>query len=120
MYSKSRLAFKWIRYYVLASNARGHGIHSPFVYELIRSVLNDKRPFYAYENIENVKKTLLLDERVLHTNDAGAGSLKMGAWSKKVSEIAGTSVSTRKFGRLLFRLANYYPSQTIVELGSSL
>jgi predicted O-methyltransferase YrrM len=119
MYSKSRLAFKWIQYYVLASNARGHGIHSPFVYELIRSVLNDKRPFYAYENIEKVKKALLLDKRVIHTKDPGAGSLKKSTGSKKVSEIVGTSVSTRKFGRLLFRLANYYPAQTIIELGSS-
>jgi predicted O-methyltransferase YrrM len=119
MYSKPRLAFKWIRYYLLASNARGHGIHSPFVYELIRSVLNDSRPFYAYEKIEKVKKILLRDKSVLPPYDPGAGSSNRRAEPKTVSAITRASVSTQKFGRLLFRLANYYPSQTIVELGSS-
>ena len=33
MYSKFQLSFKWLKYYMLASNRKGHGIHSPFVYE---------------------------------------------------------------------------------------
>jgi predicted O-methyltransferase YrrM len=120
MYSKSRLAFKWVRYYVLASSSRGHGIHSPFVYDLVVSVLNDNRNYYAFEKIENLKKILLRDERILRFNDPGAGSLDDGGTSKKLSEIAGNAVSAQKFGRLLFRLANYYRAKTIIELGSSL
>ena len=120
MYSKSQLALKWFRYFVLASNAKGHGIHSPFVYELVTAVLNDKRYYYAYEKIEGLKKTLLQDEQNLLVNDPGAGSLQSREGLKKVSEIAGTAVSTQKFGRLLFRLANYYRARTIIEMGSSL
>jgi predicted O-methyltransferase YrrM len=120
MYSKTQLAYKWLRYYVPASNARGHGIHSPFVYDFVEAVLNDKRSYYAYGKIEQVKKMLLLDERMLTCHDLGGGSLRKVDKFKKVSKIAGTAVCTQKFGRLLFRLANHYPSRTIVELGSSL
>jgi predicted O-methyltransferase YrrM len=120
MYSKSRLAIKWVRYYILAFNSRGHGIHSPFVYDFITSVLNDNRNYYAYEKIEKLKKMFLQDDRVIRYSDPGAGSVKGEQTSKKLSRIAGSAVSTEKFGRLLFRLANHYPSETIIELGSSL
>jgi predicted O-methyltransferase YrrM len=120
MYSKSQLGFKWIQYLILASNARGHRIHSPFVYELVSMVLNDNHTYYAYEKIERIKKNLLKDNRTLTFNDFGAGSTKNENEIIKISEIAGKSVCTQKFGRLLFRLANYYQARTIFELGSSL
>jgi predicted O-methyltransferase YrrM len=120
MYSKIQLTYNWIQYVVLASNARGHGIHSPFVYELVSAVLNDDRYYYAYEKIERVKKNLLQDKRTLIVRDFGAGSSKNGNEIKKISEIAVKEVSGQKFGRLLFRLVNYYHARTIIELGSSL
>jgi predicted O-methyltransferase YrrM len=120
MYSKSQLAYKWMQYVLLSSNARGHGIHSPFVYDLVSSVLNDNRYYYAYEKIERVKKNLLQDKRTLIIKDFGAGSSNNGNENKIISEIADTSVSKQKFGRLLFRLANYYNARTIFEMGSSL
>jgi predicted O-methyltransferase YrrM len=120
MYSKFQLTYNWIQYVVLASNARGHGIHSPFVYELVSAVLNDDRYYYAYEKIELIKKNLLQDKRTLIVRDFGSGSSKNGNEVKKISEIAVKAVSGQKFGRLLFRLANYYHARTIIELGSSL
>ena len=63
---------------------------------------------------------LLLDERTLTSLDLGGGSLRKVNKFEKVSRIAGRAVCTQKFGRLLFRLANHYPSRTIIELGSCL
>jgi len=120
MYSKTRLSLKWLRYFILASNSRGHGIHSPFVYELVSSVFNDDRNFYAYKKIEEVKSTLLLDNRLLEVEDAGAGVAHGRHSLRKVSSIASRSLSTKKFGRLLFRLAGFYQARQIIELGSSL
>jgi len=34
--------YKYFNYYFNASNGKGHGVHSPFVYSFIRSVLNNK------------------------------------------------------------------------------
>jgi predicted O-methyltransferase YrrM len=120
MYSKTQLAFKWFHYFQRASNGKGHGIHSPFVYEFVTEVLNDHRLYYAYGNIEEVKKNLFRDDRMIGVNDLGAGLLRHGNSSKKISAIAGSAVSTQKFGRLLFRLANFYRAGTIIEMGSSL
>ena len=120
MYSKSRLSLKWLQYYFLASNSRGHGVHSPFVYELIREVLNDRKYYNAYEKIETLKNGLLKDKRSIQVNDFGAGAGIRGTSLKNVSDITRHEVSTRKFGRLLFRLANFYSAKTIVEMGSSL
>jgi predicted O-methyltransferase YrrM len=120
MYSKSQLALKWFQYYALASNGKGHGIHSPFVYELIREVFNDDRDYYAYKLIETVKKNLLQDQRVLDVQDPGAGSKKKINSKKTICDIARHVVSDQKFGRLLFRLANFYRARVIMELGSSI
>lgn len=119
MYSKSQLATKWFQYYIRASSGSGHGIHSPFVYELIREVFNDEREYYAYKLIETVKKNLLSDNRVLQVDDPGAGSIQKGNSRKKISSIVRNAASDQKFGRLLFRLANFYHAKNIIELGTS-
>src|SRR5690606_32159448 len=49
MYSRYQIARKYLHYYLTAANGKGHGIHSPFVYDFVRNVLNDKRNFYAYK-----------------------------------------------------------------------
>jgi predicted O-methyltransferase YrrM len=120
MYSKSQLAFKWVQYFAQASSGKGHGIHSPFVYQLIGEVLNDDRDYYAYKLVETAKNNLLLDDRLLQMKDLGAGAPWSGEKMKMVSEVVTQSVSSQKFGRLLFRLANFYHAKTIVEMGSSL
>jgi len=120
MYSYYQLALKWFRYLIYSSNGRGHGIHSPFVYELVREVLNDRSHYDAYGEIEALKKRLLRDQRILTVEDAGAGSTGNPFHEKRVSQIAAKSVSTRKFGRLLFRLARHYHARQIIELGTSL
>lgn len=30
---------------------RGFGVHSPWAYQLIETVINEKRPYYAYEDL---------------------------------------------------------------------
>ena len=44
---------QYLKYFFKASNGRGHGVHSPFVYSFIISVLNKKN---QYSNTENVNK----------------------------------------------------------------
>jgi len=120
MYSSFQLGARYLQYYITASNGKGHGIHSPFVFEFITKVLNDDRHFYAYESIENLRKSLLLDERKLTIEDFGAGSRLKQKNVRMVKDIARSSLKPKKFGQLLFRVVDQYSPATILELGTSL
>lgn len=120
MYSPFRLAAKYIRYYITASNGKGHGIHSPFVFNFITQVLNDKRVFPAYDAIEKRRHKLLADNRPVEITDFGAGSTAGNNKQKTVASITKNAAKSKKLGQLLFRIAGYYKPATIIELGTSL
>jgi predicted O-methyltransferase YrrM len=127
MYNPVTLAVKYFRYYITASNGKGHGVHSPFIFDFIINVLKDDRYFKSYGEIENLRKKLLLDKHVLQVEDFGAGPgsskrelSKEQPDQRSIASIAGNAAKPEKFGRLLFRMVNYYQSETILELGTSL
>jgi predicted O-methyltransferase YrrM len=120
MYSSFQLSLHYLHYYFTASSGKGHGIHSPFVFSFIESVLNDTRYFYAYDRIELLREALLSDGRLLEIVDMGAGSVAGSNTHRKVKEIAARAAKPRKLAQLLFRIANYYQPMVMVELGTSL
>ena len=111
---------KFIKYYVTASNGRGHGIHSPFVFDFVKKVMNDSRQFYAFDPIEQMRKSLLVNNQVLTIEDFGAGSKATKSNERKVSDIARSALKPKKFGQLMFRTVNHCRSNNIIELGTSL
>ena len=111
---------KFIKYYVTASNGRGHGIHSPFVFDFVKKVMNDSRHFYAFDPIEQMRKSLLVNNKVLTIEDFGAGSQVTKSNERKVSDIARSALKPKKFGQLMFRTVNHCRSNNIIELGTSL
>lgn len=120
MYNKFQLALKYLKYYTTAANGKGHGTHSPFVFDFITNVLNDKRAFYAFSSIEYTREQLLHSDDVVEVQDFGAGSTLMKQKSRKISDIARWSLKPKKYAQLLFRMVNYYQPASIVELGTSL
>lgn len=68
---------------------RGHGIHSPFVFNLVTKVIEEKAPYHAYQDIRDV-----LDMR-----------------PHKYYYVS-------KYNLLSFRLVNYFGSKNILEIGS--
>lgn len=120
MYSPARLAAKYIRYYLTASNGKGHGIHSPFVFDFITRVLNDKGHFQAYDAVEEHRKRLLTNTQLLTIEDFGAGSASGNKNQKTVREIAKNAAKPKKLGQLLFRISRYYQPASMIELGTSL
>lgn len=118
MYSKFESGKKYLRYYFNASNGKGHGVHSPFVFDFITKVLNDKKEYPCYKKIEALRNGLLKDETVLEIEDFGAGSRVNAANQRKVSAVAKSALKPKKFGRLLFRMVQYYQPANILELGT--
>jgi predicted O-methyltransferase YrrM len=120
MYSPLQLGARYFAYYLSASNGKGHGIHSPFVFSFVTKVLNDDRNFYAYQSIEQLRYSLLHDQQKLLIEDMGAGSRVKKENSRKVADIAASSLKPKKFSQLLFRVVDQYAPKNILELGTSL
>jgi predicted O-methyltransferase YrrM len=120
MYSPLRLTIKFLKYLVAAQNAKGHGIHSPFVFDFVTLVLNDKGEYYCYDAVETLRARLLENDATINVIDLGAGSRKGAQNERKISDIARNALKPPKYSRLLFRMANYFKSHTILELGTSL
>jgi predicted O-methyltransferase YrrM len=120
MYSRLRLAEKYLRYYFTAANGKGHGIHSPFVFDMVRNVLNVRSVDPAFGMIEGLRRNLLKDRGVLEVEDMGARSVNGDLRVRRVAEIARHAAKPARLGQLLFRLARYYRPSVVVEVGTSL
>jgi predicted O-methyltransferase YrrM len=120
MYSRLQLARKYLTYYFNASNAKGHGIHSPFVFNFIRLVLNDTNLYPEYRKVEMLRHSLSRNHFELKVDDLGAGSLVSTFERRTISQIVRTAAKQRKYAQLLFRMAHYYNPPVMLELGTSL
>jgi len=118
-YSALELAPKYLRYLLTASNGKGHGIHSPFVFDLVTRVLRDRADYAAYEGIEQLRRQLRSDPRSVAVTDFGAGR-PVPARERTLSSIARTALKPPKFGQLFYRMARHYQPSSVVELGTSL
>ena len=95
-------------------------MHSPFVFEFITKVLNDKTEYPAYNQVENLRQQLLKDQSMLTVEDFGAGSTIDKTNQRTIASIAKNAAKPAKYGQLLYRMVKYYQPQTILELGTSL
>ncbi|MDR2954065.1 MAG: class I SAM-dependent methyltransferase [Prevotella sp.] len=68
---------------------RGHGIHSPFVFDLVTKVIEEKTAYHAYEDISFVLESM-----------------------------HDSHYRLSKYNKLIFRLSNYFESKHILEIGS--
>ena len=95
-------------------------IHSPFVYDFVTQVLEDKRHFYAFDEIAALRQELLLSDQTLEITDLGAGGATAPIKKRKVGDIARASAIPEKWGKLLFRIIHHYKPQITIELGTSI
>ena len=120
MYSTLQLAKKFLKYYLTASNRKGHGMHSPFVYDLIRNVINNGNGYALPSAVEEARKKLLSSHEEIVVEDFGAGSRKKARATRKVADIAKHALKSPKYAAFLYRLAHHYKPATVMELGTSL
>ncbi|MGN7809813.1 O-methyltransferase [Flavobacterium sp. 22076] len=110
---KSYLNFLW-------HSRNEHGVHSPFVFNLLTKCFYDKKPKPEYQILTNYRKSLLENKNFIEVTDFGAGSKVFKSNKRQISKIASTAGISPKRAELLFRVTNYFKPQNILEIGTSL
>lgn len=87
--------YKWsrigVRLLYKIRHHKGHGIHSPFVFNLVNNVIEEKTAYYCYDDI-----------------------------AKYLSSFGRKQLVANKRNRLAFRMTNYFDAKNILEIGSSI
>lgn len=120
LYNAFQLSLRYLSYLFRASNGKGHGIHSPFVFDFVRSVLNDRSRPDFFRRIESYRRELLDSRDVLQVEDFGAGSAYGSTRARNLADIARHAAKPARYGRLLHRIAEHYHCRHVLELGTSL
>ncbi len=110
---KSYLKFLW-------HSKNEHGVHSPFVFDLVTKCFYDKRQKTEYPILRNYRNSLLQNKNTIEVTDFGAGSRVFKSNTRQISKIAKTAGITSKRAELLCRMVNYFQPSTVLEIGTSL
>ncbi|GAA4071702.1 class I SAM-dependent methyltransferase [Flavobacterium cheonanense] len=110
---KSYLNFHW-------NSKNEHGVHSPFVFDLVTKCFYDKKKHPEYSILKNYRNSLLQNKNTIEVTDFGAGSRVFKSNTRAINQIAKNAGISPKRAKLLFRIVNYFQPNTILEIGTSL
>jgi len=115
-----RYTYKYITYKILSLHKYGYGIHSPFMYDLIKQVFNSKSDKKEYLEIKKLRKLLLRNTTKLNLHEYGAGSQVTNSNIRSISYMTRVSSVSIKYGILLSKLINKFNCESAIELGTSI
>lgn len=114
---KINAAKQLVKYGLLAKKGGGK---LTFVNDFMANVLCDTVCYEACEEIETLMAQLQKFNIRLAVQEVGGGSRKFKNNPRKISDLIRYSSIQKKYGRLLFRMVQYYKPQNIFELGTSI
>jgi predicted O-methyltransferase YrrM len=104
----------------LLKSKNQHGVHSPFVFDLVTKCFYDKKKYTEYSILKNYRNSLLQNKNTIKVTDFGAGSKVFKSNTRQIAQIAQTAGISSKRAELLFRIVNYFQPENILEIGTSL
>lgn len=97
-----------------------HGIHSPFVFDLVAKCLYDREKKPSYLILKKFRKSLLQNGNIIEVTDFGAGSKIFKIDSRKISSIAKNAGLSVTRAQTLYRICQYFKPTNVLEIGTSL
>jgi len=110
---KSYLNFLW-------NSKNDHGVHSPFVFNLVTKCFYDKKQYPEYAILKNYRNSLLKNNNTIEVTNFGAGSKVFKSNKRQIAKITKTAGISPKRAKLLFRITHFFQPTTILEIGTSL
>jgi len=104
----------------LYNSTNQHGVHSPFIYNLITKCFYDKSKQEDYTILKRYRAKLYNNNETISITDFGAGSRVFKSNERIISKIAKTAGATPKRTKLLYRVTKYLNISSALELGTSL
>ena len=108
----------YIKFFFKAKNE--HGVHSPFVFDLVTKCFYDKTNYPEYKVLKNYRNSLLNNKNTIEVTDFGAGSRVFKSNTREISAIAKNAGISVQNAELLFRIVRYFKPEQILEIGTSL
>ncbi|MBI9041372.1 O-methyltransferase [Lutibacter sp.] len=103
----------------LLKSTNQHGVHSPFVYNLVTKCFYSKTNRAKILLFKKIKKHLKNNTSEIEISDFGKGSRVFKSNTRKISDIAKIAGITTKKAFLLIRLVEYFNPKNVLEIGSS-
>jgi predicted O-methyltransferase YrrM len=111
-------AVKYLNYILFSHHKKGHGIHSPFVFDLVSRVFRNKVDPNIVFTVEKARRKLIADKSNLKVHDLGS-RYDSSEKTRRVSDIARKSPVPVRYGILLSNMAAEFGKPLIIELGTS-
>lgn len=108
----------YIKFLLRSTNQ--HGVHSPFVYNLVTKCFYDRNKYPSYSILTQYRRSLLKDKRKIRITDFGAGSRIFKSDEREVSKMVKKAGISPNRARLLNRLVSYLEIDQALELGTHL
>ena len=107
-------------FFFLLKSTNKHGVHSPFVFNLVTKCFNQKTTKEKLNQFLLYKKSLLTQKEMIKVTDFGAGSQVFKSNLRAVSKISKVAGISTKKASILIRCVAYFKPDAILEIGTSL
>ena len=97
-----------------------HGIHSPFVYDLVTKCFYDSKKQGAYKTLRAYRNKTIQHKKIIPITDFGSNYRVFKSKERKISTVTKNAKITLKKQKLLYRVISYFKPDTILELGTSI
>lgn len=113
-------SFHFIKFYFRAKNR--YSIHNSTIYDFCLQVLDDRRRFYLFGDVQAWREELKQSRELIEIKDFGAGSQSISSTRKKdaIRDVYQKCSSPEFKGKWLSRMVWWWQSENILELGTCL